>query len=497
MNRLNRRLVAVPLVFASIVLLSGCAGMRLYDETRDKQGVAATKAWSEVELKTYFQSQRDERKKLLQAEMDSVTLHVMTRRENTMRVVAGKKVEDFENRLVTELSNLVNGDFNQLEVWADADRALTIRRGELAFSRGLLSLHAPDLANCTVALKSGSILPEKANSYLKDFSSGCRAEKKASDEIAVLEKALGGAYSLVLEQEAQRVEDAKKNAAERTSEYKTALKAYEDAVNLASDSDEKASERIAEAAGKLRETLAALLKLDGKLGDKFGFGKEAVAKEKVNTLSELLEKVEAGAEPGKDAGHAEIQALMFPKIADDVQAIDALNRMVPKTALIIRRDIEKGRADAAALEVSFAEQRVALSKSILTSRFEEALLIGSARKKLGTAIKTVGVPAQIYTAALSVGNAEVKGSLLGAAGDYLDAIGRQRAHTQQLETMRTAIAHERSIGYAENSAGQWSSLIGSAVGQAAEYAAGGQKFSEYKDLIQSLTLLWVGRGVNK
>ena len=471
--------------------------MRLYNEARDKQGEAATKAWAEVDLKTYFQSQRDERKKLLQAELDSVTLHVMTRRENTMRVVATKTVEDFNLSLAAELANLVDGSSGDLEKWVTDERALTIRRGELAFSRGLLSLHAPDLANCAAALKSGPILPAKANSYLNDFSAGCRAEKKASDEIAELEKALGGAYWLALEQEAKRVEEAKKNAAEKTSEYKTALKAYEDAVNQVPSSGEKASERIAEAAGKLRKTLEALLKLDDKLGDKFGFGKEAVAKEKVNTLSELLEKVEAGADPGKDAGHVEIQALMFPKIADDLQAINALNRTVPKTALIIRRDIEKGRADAAALEVSFAEQRVALSKSILASRFEEALLIRSARKKLEPVVKTTGLATQTYTSGLSAGSAEVKGSLLGAAGDYLDSIGRQRAYTQQLETMRTAIAHERSIAYAENSVGQWSSLIGSAVGQAAEYAAGGQKFSEYKDLIQSLTLLWIGRGVNK
>lgn len=493
MNPLNRMRATVPLALACIVFLSGCAGMRLYNEARDKQGEAATKAWSEVDLKTYFQSQRDERKKLLQAELDSITLHTMTRRENAMRVVALETVGDFDSRLGAELSNLVDGNIGQLVEWNDANRELTLRRKNLAFSRDLLSLHAPGLSNCTAAVKSSTISPAKANSALNDFKRSCMKEKDASVEVAKLERTIGGTYWLAFEEEAKRVNEAKKNAAEKTSEYKAALKAYEDAVNSAPVAGAKSSEKIADSAGKLRKALDALLKLQ----DNFGFAKEAVAKEKVNTLDELLEKVESGAEPGKDAGHAEIQALMLPKIADDLQAINALNKTTPKAALIIRRDIEKGRADAAALEVSYAEQRVTLSKLILASRFEEALLIRSAQKRLEPAMKSSALAAQSYTAALSGASAEIKDSLIGAAGDYLDAIGRQRSHTQRLETMKTAIAHERSIGYAENSAGQWSSLIGSVVGQASEYAAGGQKFSEYKDLIQSLTLLWIGRGVNK
>lgn len=489
----NRKRAAASLALACTVLLSGCSGMRLYNETRNKQGEAASKAWSEVDLPAYFQSQRDERKKLLQAELDAVTLHVMTRRENTMRVVANGTVEDFDVALGTELSGLVDGNIKQLDDWEAAVRILTIRRRELAFSRDLLSLHEPTLANCAAAPKSGPISSKKAASYLDAFKRDCKAEGEASKAVAELEKSLGGAYGLALQGEATRVEDAKKGAVDATNDYKVALKAYEDAVNGAPGAGEKASERIAEAAGKLRKTVDVLLKLD----DEFGFGKEAVAKEKVTTLSELLEKIESGANPGKDAGHAEIQALMLPRIADDLQAINTLNKTAPKAALIIRRDIEHGRANAAALEVSCAQQRVALTKLILASRFEEALLIRSAKKKLGSAMKASGLAAQTFATALSQGNAEIKGSLIGAAGDYLDAIGRQRTHTQRLETMKTAIAHERSIAYAENSASQWSTLIGSVVGQTAEYAAGGQKFSEYKDLIQSLTLLWIGRGVNK
>ncbi|MCF8178476.1 MAG: hypothetical protein K9J74_08205 [Sulfuritalea sp.] len=466
--------------------------MRLYDETRDKQGEAAKKAWSEVDLKTYFQSQRDERKKLLQAELESITLHTMTRRENSMRVVAGGTVTEFSDTLGDELSNLLDGKISQLDKWDNANRALTLRRKNLAFSRDLLSLHAPGLSNCAAALKSSAILPDRANRALEDFKSSCAKEKEASGKVAELEKTIGGTYWLAFEKEAKRVSEAKENATEKTSEYKAALKAYEDAVKSDSAEGAKPSEKIAELAGKLRTALDALLKLQ----DKFGFAKEAIAKEKVNTLDELLEKVESAVEPGKDAGHAEIQALMLPKIADDLHAIDALNKTTPKTALIIRRDIEKGRADAAALEVSYAEQRVALSKLILASRFEEALLIRSAQKKLASVMEP-SLATKTFTAAYSEAGEKIKTSLIGAAGDYLDAIGRQRSHTQRLETMKMTIAHERSIGYAENSAGQWSSLIGSVVGQASEYAAGGQKFSEYKDLIQSIALLWIGGGVNK
>lgn len=494
MKSFNRIYAAASLAVACIFLfLSGCSGMRMYNETRDKQGEAATKAWSEVDLKAYFQSQRDERKKLLQAELDSVTLHVMTRRENTMRVVANGTVSEFDTTLAGEIANLVDGGVGQLDKWVVADRALKIRRRETSFSRDLLSVHAPAISNCALALKTESVSPAKANAHLKDFKINCNKEKAALDLVVQLEKELGGAYSLGLEEEAKRVDEAKANSAEKTVQYKAALKAYEDAVNATPAADRKASVKIAEASGDLRKALDALLKLQ----DKFGYAKETLAKERISTLGELLEKVEAGDDPGKDAGHTEIQALMLPKIADDVQALNTVNNTTPKAALLIRRDIEKGRADAAALEISYAERRVALSKSILASRLQEALLIRSAQKKLAPAVKPGAADDKKFPAALSTGSTEVKTALIGAAGDYLDAIGRQRSQTQRLETLKTAMVHERSIGYAENSADQWSALIGSTVGQAAEYAAGGQKFSEYKDLVQTLTLFWIGRGVNK
>lgn len=493
MEPLNQMRSAVLLVLACTVFLSGCSGMRLYNEARDKQGEAATKAWSEVDLKTYFQSQRDERKKLLQAELDSITLRTMTRRENTMRVVALETVKAFNTMLDVELSNLVDGKIDQLAEWDDANSDLKDSRKELSLSRDILSLHSPGHSNCTAAEKSSAILPANAISALKDFKLSCAKEKDASEKVAKLEINIGGTNWLAVEEEAKRVSEAKKNAAIKTSEYQAALKAYEDAVNADPAGGAKPSGKIADSADKLRQALVALLKLQ----DNFGFAKEAVAKEKVNALDELLGKVESGAEPGKDAGRVEIQALLLPEIADDLQAINALNKATPKAALIMRRDIEKGRLDVAALEVSYAEQRVALSKWILASRFEEALLIRKAQKVLEPVMKSSGLPKEIYTVALSKASPKLKDSLLKATGYYLDAIGRQRSHTQRLETMKTAIAHERSIGYAENSAGQWASLIGSVVGQASEYAAGGQKFSEYKDLIQSLTLLWIGRGVNK
>lgn len=467
--------------------------MRLYNEARDKQGEAAAKAWSSVDLKTYFQSQRVERKKLLQAELDSVALHTMTRRENALRVAANGTVKDFEITLANELASLVDGGSDRLDAWDSDNRALTIRRKDTAFSLGLLSLHAPAISSCAAALQSATILPARANGYLTASKAACVEEKAVSDRISKHEKDLGGAHSVRIEEEAKRIAAAKTNSIEKTNQYKTALKAYQDAINSTPAKDRKASEAIAEAGGALHRALTALLELE----DKFGYARESVAREKVNTLGELLEKVETGADPGKDAGHNEVEALLLPKIADDLQTITTLNRATPKAALIMRRDIEKGRADVAALEIAYAERRVALSRAVLGSRLQEALLIRSAQKKLAPATKSPPVLAQTIATALSKGDAKVKAALIGASGDYLDAIGRQRAHTQQLETLKTAVAHERSISYAENSADQWSALIGSTVGQAAEYAAGGQKLSEYKDLIQTLTLFWIGRGVNK
>ena len=71
------------------------------------------------------------------------------------------------------------------------------------------------------------------------------------------------------------------------------------------------------------------------------------------------------------------------------------------------------------------------------------------------------------------------------------------AKWRKLEYQRIATFHEISLSYAEVNLKQWSSLIGSAVDQVAESAGDGIKPENVTALINSLGILWIGRGVNK
>ena len=61
-----RPMIGSAALLMSAVLLCGCSSLRLYSETRDKQGEAAKKAWAEVDAKAVIATQRENLGALLQ-----------------------------------------------------------------------------------------------------------------------------------------------------------------------------------------------------------------------------------------------------------------------------------------------------------------------------------------------------------------------------------------------------------------------------------------------
>ena len=69
-----------------------------------------------------------------------------------------------------------------------------------------------------------------------------------------------------------------------------------------------------------------------------------------------------------------------------------------------------------------------------------------------------------------------------------------------MKTARTravAAKYETALGYAEANAAQWNALISGGVDQLADYGASGVRAEQITALLNSLTLLWIGVGVNK
>ena len=70
MRKSTRKFSVFWLLLFSL-LLGGCSSLHLHSEVRDKQGEAARKAWSEVDLKAVVDAERANLKTLLEAELDT------------------------------------------------------------------------------------------------------------------------------------------------------------------------------------------------------------------------------------------------------------------------------------------------------------------------------------------------------------------------------------------------------------------------------------------
>jgi hypothetical protein len=102
-----------------------------------------------------------------------------------------------------------------------------------------------------------------------------------------------------------------------------------------------------------------------------------------------------------------------------------------------------------------------------------------------------------FQKAVASGNLVQREALLRAAAQYLDVLDRLEAQSYQLRYKRIAAHHEKALAYAEVSAKQWESLIGTAVNQVADYSATGFKPEQVSNFLNTIGILSIGVGVNK
>lgn len=526
------------LLVALAMAISGCSGFRLYSDTRDKQGQAATKAWAEVDLKAYFEAARTQRKQLIDQEIQTTSERVLAQRDSTIRAIvdlplnAKKGLEnglfaridsDLETKLGpppkpsaapaatagavppdaphVALSNSVKA---RLDAWQSSRTALVRHVGEQQFDAGMLELlGAPrlacsDLANATFSTWKATASAKAAaaaQSFVDDLTDNCALQTADEKVIGEMSTSFGGtvgtAWQRMLEAE-KRIALETTRAKKQEAVYRRAQVEYDRALQAARAAADQplASAALRAAAAKLTQAFDTLAALQNALSA------ELVAKERIDKIDALLADLQVSKDPAADATKTEVVVLLLPKILDDAQAIERVRTTVTKPSLLIRRDLESARWSLAKMEVQSQEKILGLERAMFESQAEEAILIQRASDALkpirttplagfpfGEAVSKAGLPAQ-------------KLALYDGAGRYIDAIGRQRLTTETLSVQRSSLGYERSLAYYENSASQWDSLIAAVVGQAAEFGGSGQKIDNYKDIIQTLVLLWIGRGVN-
>lgn len=527
------------LVVLIAALLSGCSGFRLYSDTRDKQGQAATKAWSEVDLSAYFQAARVRRKQLIDQEVQTTSERVLAQRDSTIRAIVDLPLNakngleiglfaridsDLETALrpspkppATAASSpggslpgtpylaLSNSFKTRIDAWQSSRDALARHVGEQQFDAGMLELVGAPRLSCgdlggtafpTWKATASARAAITAQSFVDDLTDNCAsqaADQSAIDEIASsFGGTLGESWKRMLEVE-KRIAVETARAKKQEAVYRRAQSEYDKALQASKAAADQplVSAAIRAAAANLTRAFEALAALQNAVSA------ELVAKERIDKIDALLADLQASKDPAADATKAEVVVLLLPKILDDAQAIERVRTTVTKPSLLIRRDLESTRWSLAKMEVQSQEKILGLERAMFESQAQEAILI----QRASDALKPVrGTPLAGMTFGEAVSKADspqLKVALYDGAGRYIDAIGRQRLTTETLSIQRSSLGYEQSLAYSENSASQWDTLIAAVVGQAAEFGASGQKIDNYKDIIQTLVLLWIGSGVNK
>lgn len=282
-------------------------------------------------------------------------------------------------------------------------------------------------------------------------------------------------------------------------EYQAALTAYENAQKQKTTSD--LAQKVQEAAKTLQE------KADILASAQDAFSMQFIAKEKLESLENFVKAVTEAPSDGKPpegANRATLAFILIPDLVDNaIKSLEDAKRPLA-LPLLIRRNYEQLRLEAANREIASREAKVKLSREMLDVAYEQALQLWLANNALNHIV--IGQPdmpdvrrfhnVQFLDAVDETSPAE-KELIYDAAARYLDSVNRLTAKRYKLEYKRVATVHELSLAYAEVNMKQWNALIDAVVGQVAEASALGIKEESVTNLLNMLGIFWIGHGVNK
>jgi hypothetical protein len=495
------RLAASLTCCATVLALTGCAGVHLYDSERDRQGQAAKKAWSEVDLQAMIKVERANLDKLLAAELDAQDKLATAIRDQELRAMVRS------DSVKTALVDPVDSRLGALAGTPDALAAFLQRRArfrtwkrDLAARQNIFAIKGAAAPDCA-SVASGAT-PRALQEWLKGQDATTRVvidvslkelRKKCSENLAEadvykdVKGAIGEAWS-----EYQRA--AAKLEADRTSvkglqqAYASARADYDKA---AASADPKESNQLAAAAARIDKAIA---ELEAKSASS-PLAARLLAQEKIKAIADLAQAI-TESQPGQDASETGAALRVLSGLHDDVRTALASARKPLLLPLVIRKNHEELNLEAARRDIAASEQIVSLSRELVDALVAQAEQLALARTELSQP-KVAELHARPFMDAFKGSGPREREALYGAAARYLDAVNRLEARRYKLEYKRVAAHHEKALAYAEVNARQWESLINSSVGQVAEYHASGFKPEQIAGYLNTLGLFYIGAGVNK
>ena len=506
-----RPMIGSAALLMSAVLLCGCSSLRLYSETRDKQGEAAKKAWAEVDAKAVIATQRENLGALLQEQLKAQERISTASRDQRIRSMVTSETGTTTSLLIgpanKEIATLA-GSPEALKQWLadrqyDADHLASMEKFAREFERfGFELPSCDDLKNGKAGETLSGWIASHPNTggfisgALKAGGKECEDYKKGQAPLpaGAQRVPLGGR----LKTEADRVATAEelleksrqKSLAARNA-FKAALGEYDAAVaRLHTDAD--AREKVQEAAKKLQASLKLLVDASDVFAVQF------LSQERRDSLNAFLAAVAdtpAGQEAPAGSSRAAMALILLPDLFDNARQSLADARKPSLVPLLMRKNHEQLNLEAANRDIAAQETLVELARAKLSALTEQA-------RQLQRTLDAIGPTSPEATSARlavvgKMKSVEDRRRIFQALGLYMDAQGRLTAEVKKFDYKRSAALHERSLSLAEVNVLQWNSLIGTTVDQMADFGTTGIKAEQIVGLLNSLTLLWIGSGVNK
>jgi hypothetical protein len=502
---------ALPL----LVALSGCG--TFYSETRDKQGSDAKEAWGKVDLASQVAVPRQNHAALLSKQLEVAESLAVGRRDQLARsMVTGGTVKQ-------KLANPTRADLERLAQSADRATQWLAALDDEAFARRSLEKFETEFKRAGLELPScGAIETAEAAAAIDAWLAAhptrvevVRASRSGAIQACKdprLTKAdtvtLGGSEIQLTRTAANRA------AADLRAKRAISLNARNEFRAAKAEYDRAAADAAGNAPGATEKVRAAAKKLEGLVGRLADvgdvFGVMFLSKEQKDSLDGLLSTVAdtpAGKAPPADSSKAVLALVLIPELVDKAQKALADARKPDLVPFVLAKNLTQIRADAAARDVETQERRVLLLQQKSDRQTERLRALRDANDNL-LSVQPSLLDADVAEALAPVRETpastdaagkrrlEDKIRLWKAAAFYLHAQAQLRAEVEKVDYQVNALEHERVLAYAESNIAQWNTLISSSVDQMAEFGASGIKKEDIVALINSLTLLWIGKGVN-
>jgi hypothetical protein len=502
-------------LLAVSLTLSGCGSLRLHSDTRQKQGEAAASAWKEVDLKAVFAAERLNQAKLLDAEIQSWNNQFATAHENEIRRLASLQVSQYRKQydaLLTRLVGSVADDKRRADVLkslGEAKRALGVERDaqdSLVRAMSFLQSGGAQKFTCEqLTARDQEVVggwkaknPDLAKSA--DVVGGINAARADCTKISQAQSNYLVAIDSFHVGEIWERADAWKQAHIRLLAIQAQVDAATISLNAAQaayDTEvanlKKGKSTVEMVKDKADDLSSALAALEGVQGV---FGVEIATEERIKRIDDLLASLKSGEPLDTDsASRLEVAMSMFPKIKDDLGAIKQAKNGRAAVPLLLQRDIEQAKLNAAAAEVARKKQDIELLSGMVEATVRQADSVKTANDHLQRVPMTsAGDQLSVVFSKL---NPNEKRELLESTVYYFDAFSRRRALIQAMEMRRRGLVYDTSTDLSEVNASVWSALINATVTQAAEFSSLGIKADDIDKILGLIGLFYIGHGVNK